>query len=51
MLDMPICHLRGVRSILCCFHPIFDGEYCLRANTVDPDQMPYYVASDLGLHS
>ena len=20
------------------------------ANTVDPDQMPHYVASDLGLH-
>ena len=23
--------------------------FCL-ANNVDPDQMPYYVASDLGLH-
>ena len=22
----------------------------LLANTVDPDQMPHYVASDLGLH-
>ena len=22
----------------------------LLANTIDPDQMPYYVASDLGLH-
>ena len=27
----------------------FNGKMLL-ANTVDPDQMPQYVASDLGLH-
>ena len=28
----------------------FDGKSCLIADTVDPDQMPHYVASDLDLH-
>ena len=31
------------------FYSIFDGIILL-ANNVDPDQMPHYVASDLGLH-
>ena len=31
------------------FYSIFDGKILL-ANNVDPDQMPQYVASDLGLH-
>ena len=48
MLDESFCHFRGVRSI---FSLVF--HFCwklLLANTVDPDQMPQYVASDLGLH-
>ena len=32
-----------VSGLLCHFYSIFDGK------TVDPDQMPLYVASDLGL--
>ena len=44
MLDVSICQFRGCR-----FFPIFGGNILL-ANTVDPDQMPHYVASDLGLH-
>ena len=35
--------------MFCCFYSIFDKKILL-ANTVDPDQMPHYVASDLGLH-
>ena len=42
MLDESICHFRDVRSILC--------YSVLLANSVDPDQMPHNVASDLGLH-
>ena len=38
----------GVSDLLS-FLFFFDGKSCL-ANTVDPDQMPYYVASHLGLH-
>ena len=41
-------HFRGVGSILSllfCFR-----WQILLANNVDPDQMPHYVASDLGLH-
>ena len=49
MLDGSICHFRGVRTIMLL-------SFCfllknLLANNVDPDQMPHYVASDLGLHS
>ena len=43
LLDESICHFRDIRSILC-FYSI------LLANSVDPDQMPHNVASDLGLH-
>ena len=42
-----MCHFRG--GLFCYFHSIFDGKNLL-ANNVDPDQMPHYVASDLGLH-
>ena len=37
-----------VLGLFCRFYSIFDGK--LLANTVDPDQMPHHVASDLGLH-
>ena len=57
MLDEFICHLMltspfvilGVLALFCCFYSIVDGKFLL-ANNVDPDQMPHYVASDLGLH-
>ena len=42
MLDESICHFRGVESI-------FLWKILLE-NTVNPDQMPHHVASDLGLH-
>ena len=48
MLDKPICHFRGVRSILSLL--FYFGWKILLANCVGPDQMPHYVASDLGLH-
>ena len=48
MLDESICYFRGVVSIL---SPLFYFRWkILLANNVDPDQMPHYVASDLGLH-
>ena len=46
MFDKSICHFRGVRSILWLLF-YFYGKSCYN---VDPDQMPHYVASDLGLH-
>ena len=48
MLDESICHFSSVWSILLllvCF-----GWKILFANDIDIDQMPLYVASDLGLH-
>ena len=39
-----------VSGLFCRFHSIFNGKPCMLANTVDPNQMPHYVASDLGLH-
>ena len=39
----------GVLSLFCHFHSIFLWKILLAYN-VDPDQMPHYVASDLGLH-
>ena len=48
MLEESICLFRDVRSILSLLF-YFDGKILL-ANNVDPDQMPHYVASDLGLH-
>ena len=35
-------------GLFCCFYSIFDK--ILLANTVDPDQTPHIVASDLGQH-
>ena len=49
MLDESICDLRGVRSTLSLLSGL-DGKKILLPNYVDPDQMPHYVASDLGLH-
>ena len=45
-LDRAITNRRGVQLLLPCFieMPIFN------ANSVDPDQTPHSVASDLGLH-
>ena len=39
----------GMSYLFCRFYPVFDAKILL-ANNVDPDQMPHYVASDLGLH-
>ena len=47
MLDESICHFRGVGTYVAFI--LFLLEVLL-ANSVDPDQMPHYVASDLGLH-
>ena len=46
MLDKSICHFRSVGSIL----SLLFYFSILLANNVDPDQMPHYVASDLGLY-
>ena len=48
MLDMSIFHLRGVGSIIVAF--ILFLWKILLANTVDPDQTPHDVASDLVQH-
>ena len=48
MLDESTCHFRDADSILM-FLFYFLWKILL-ANSVDPDQMPHYVASDLGLH-
>ena len=47
MLDKSICHFREVRSLLSLILFLMENPV---ANTVDPDQMPHYMASDLGLH-
>ena len=48
MLDEFICHFRSVGSVvLFLFYLLWK---ILLAKDVDPDQMPHYVASDLGLH-
>ena len=36
----------GVMGLFCGFNSIFDGKSCY----VDPDQTPYYMESNLGLH-
>ena len=36
-----------ILGVFCRFYSNFDGKL---ANTVDLDQTPHYVASDLGLH-
>ena len=48
MLDESICHLRSVGSYFVAFSLILMENPV--ANTVDPDQMPHHVASDLGLY-
>ena len=48
MLDESICHFRGVGSILSLL--FYFWWKTLLASNVDPDQTPYYVASDRGLH-
>ena len=47
MVNMSICHFRGVGSILSI---VFYSWKILLANNIDPDQMPHYMASDMGLH-
>ena len=44
MLDKSICHFRGVQSILLLLFCLC-WKILIR-NSVDPDQMPHYVASD-----
>ena len=45
ILEESICYLRGIR---CNFSGLFGSrEKLLLANSVDPDQMPHYVASAL----
>ena len=46
-MTSPFCHFRGVGSIL---QLLFYKWKILLANNVDPDQMPHYVACDLGRH-
>ena len=46
MLEEFVCHFRGVGSILSLL--LFLRENLLAIN-VDPDQMPHYVESNLGL--
>ena len=36
-----------ILGVFCRFYSFFDGKL---ANTVDHDQTPHYVVSDLGLH-
>ena len=48
MLDESICHFMGVGSTLSLL--LYFGGKILFANNKDPEQMPHYVASDLGLH-
>ena len=48
MLDESICHFRGIGSILSFL--FYFGWKILLANSVDPDQTPHYVASELDLH-
>ena len=48
MLNKSICHYRGVGSTLSLL--LSFGGKILLANNVDPEQMPHYMASNLGLH-
>ena len=48
MFDKSICHFRGAGSILWLL--FYFKANILLANSVNPDQTPRYVASDLGLH-
>ena len=48
IFDKSISHFRAVRSVLLLL--FFLNGKILLANSVDLDQMPLYVASDLGPH-
>ena len=43
------CVSLGVSGLFCCFYSIFLWKI-LSANSIDPDETPHYLASDLGLH-
>ena len=48
ILEESICYLKGIR---CDLLGLFGSrQKLLLANSGDPDQMPHYAASDLGLH-
>ena len=48
LVEFSICYLRSIR---CNILGLFGSrQKLLLANSGDPDQMPHYVASDLGLH-
>ena len=47
-LDRPISSIRDVWLFL--LLPCFIEIPVFNVNSVDPDQMPHYAASDLGLH-
>ena len=48
MLDESVCHFKGVGSTLSLL--FYFRWKILLANSVDPEQTPNYVASNLGLH-
>ena len=48
MMDESICDFRGAGSISSLFSNL--GWKNMLANTVNPDQAPHDVASNLGLH-
>ena len=48
MLDKSICNFSSVGSLLS--HLFYLKWNILLANSIDPDQMLHYVASDLGLY-
>ena len=48
LLEKFICHFRSVRSISSFL--FYFWWKVLLTNSVDPDQTPHYVVSDLGLH-
>ena len=49
-LDKSISYIRDVCLIFIITVPCFVEISELKANSVDPDQMPHSVAPDLGLH-
>ena len=49
-LDKSISIIRDVWLFFCFIAMFYIHSLVLNANSVDPDQMPHYAASDLGLH-
>ena len=47
-LDRSVSYIRGVRLVV--IISMFCRNFPINANSVDPDQMPRFAASDLGLH-